>query len=78
MLRKRQSCSMRRSDSHQAVKSPPLLDSPDSNREPIVKLSSKLTSVSLRGISTSSSAGDLNADDFHGNYAFEGIGDEDL
>uniref|UniRef100_A0A1B8XT07 Uncharacterized protein n=1 Tax=Xenopus tropicalis TaxID=8364 RepID=A0A1B8XT07_XENTR len=77
MLRKRQSY-LRRSDSQQAVKSPPLLDSPDSSREPIVKLSSKLSSVSLRGISTSSSTGDMSADDFHGNYAFEGIGDDDL
>lgn len=39
---------------------------------------SKLTSVSLRGISHSSSANDVAANDFHGNYAFEGIGDEDL
>ncbi|NWY07693.1 SNX17 protein, partial [Nothoprocta ornata] len=39
---------------------------------------SKLSSVSLRGISHSSSAGDVGANDFHGNYAFEGIGDEDL
>ncbi|OCT79213.1 hypothetical protein XELAEV_18030309mg [Xenopus laevis] len=77
MLRKRQSY-LRRSDSQQAVKSPPLLDSPDSSREPIVKLSSKLSSVSLRGISTSNSTGDMSADDFHGNYAFEGIGDDDL
>ncbi|OCT81595.1 hypothetical protein XELAEV_18028418mg [Xenopus laevis] len=77
LLRKRQSY-LRRSDSQQAVKSPPLLDSPDSSREPIVKLSSKLSSVSLRGISTSNSTGDMSADDFHGNYAFEGIGDDDL
>ncbi|XP_075438550.1 sorting nexin-17-like [Ascaphus truei] len=76
MLRKRQSCLVRRSDSQQAVKSPPLLDSPDSSNEPIVKLSSKLSSVSLRGISTP--ANDMSADDFHGNYAFEGIGDDDL
>ncbi|KAM4771651.1 sorting nexin-17 [Rhinophrynus dorsalis] len=75
MGRKRQS-SLRRSDSQQAVKSP--LDSPDSTREPIVKLSSKLSSVSLRGISNSNSANDMSADDFHGNYAFEGIGDDDL
>ncbi|XP_029452213.1 sorting nexin-17 isoform X4 [Rhinatrema bivittatum] len=53
-------------------------DSPDSSREPVVKLSSKLTSVSLRGISNSSSSNDLSANDFHGNYAFEGIGDDDL
>ncbi|PKK18104.1 sorting nexin 17 [Columba livia] len=39
---------------------------------------SKLTSVSLRGISHCSSASDVGANDFHGNYAFEGIGDEDL
>ncbi|XP_029452210.1 sorting nexin-17 isoform X2 [Rhinatrema bivittatum] len=78
MLRKRLNGSLRRSDSQQAVKSPPLLDSPDSSREPVVKLSSKLTSVSLRGISNSSSSNDLSANDFHGNYAFEGIGDDDL
>ncbi|XP_078506230.1 sorting nexin-17 isoform X2 [Lissotriton helveticus] len=77
MLRKRPNGSLRRSDSQQAVKSPPLLDSPDGTREPIVKLSSKLSSVSLRGISNSSSSGDL-ANDFHGNFAFEGIGDDDL
>ncbi|XP_050807079.1 sorting nexin-17 [Gopherus flavomarginatus] len=78
MFRRRANGALRRSDSQQAVKSPPLLDSPDSSREPILKLSSKLTSVSLRGISHSSSASDLGANDFHGNYAFEGIGDEDL
>ncbi|XP_068135893.1 sorting nexin-17 isoform X1 [Hyperolius riggenbachi] len=78
MSRKRQTCLVRRSDSQQAVKSPPLLDSPDCNREPIAKLSSKLGSVSLRGISNSSSANDMSAEDFHGNYAFEGIGDDDL
>lgn len=55
-----------------------LQDSPDASREPMAKLSSKLTSVSLRGISHSSSANDVGANDFHGNYAFEGIGDEDL
>ncbi|XP_041106989.1 sorting nexin-17 isoform X2 [Polyodon spathula] len=37
MLKKRHNGSLRRSDSQQAVKSPPLLDSPDSNREPVVK-----------------------------------------
>ncbi|KAM4694069.1 sorting nexin-17 [Discoglossus pictus] len=78
MLRKRQSSLVRRSDSQQAVKSPPLLDSPDSTREPLVKLSSKISSVSLRGMSNSSSANDITANDFHGNYAFEGIGDDDL
>ncbi|CAI9604527.1 unnamed protein product [Staurois parvus] len=78
MSRKRQSCLVRRVDSQQAVKSPPLLDSPDSTREPIAKLSSKLSSVSLRGISNSSSTNDMSAEDFHGNYAFEGIGDDDL
>uniref|UniRef100_A0A8C5MUN7 Sorting nexin-17 n=1 Tax=Leptobrachium leishanense TaxID=445787 RepID=A0A8C5MUN7_9ANUR len=57
MLRKRQPYLVRRSDSQQAVKSPQL-DSPDPAREPIVKLSSKLSSVSLRGISNSSSAND--------------------
>lgn len=78
MSRKRPSCLMRRSDSQQAVKSPPVLDSPDGSREPIAKLSSKLSSVSLRGISNSSSNNDVSAEDFHGNYAFEGIGDDDL
>ncbi|XP_068792660.1 sorting nexin-17 isoform X3 [Struthio camelus] len=78
MFRRRVNGALRRSDSQQAVKSPPLLDSPDASREPVVKLSSKLTSVSLRGISHSSSANDVGANDFHGNYAFEGIGDEDL
>ncbi|XP_030346326.1 sorting nexin-17 isoform X2 [Strigops habroptila] len=78
MFRRRMNGALRRSDSQQAVKSPPLLDSPDASREPMAKLSSKLTSVSLRGISHSSSANDVGANDFHGNYAFEGIGDEDL
>ncbi|KFW91951.1 Sorting nexin-17, partial [Phalacrocorax carbo] len=57
MFRRRVNGALRRSDSQQAVKSPPLL---------------------LRGISHSSSANDVGANDFHGNYAFEGIGDEDL
>ncbi|KAM4041605.1 sorting nexin-17 [Anomaloglossus baeobatrachus] len=78
MSRKRQACLVRRSDSQQAVKSPPVLDSPDGSREPIVKLSSKFSSVGLRGISNSSSNNDVSAEDFHGNYAFEGIGDDDL
>ncbi|NXF13147.1 SNX17 protein, partial [Smithornis capensis] len=78
MFRRRVNGALRRSDSQQAVKSPPLLDSPDASRESMAKLSSKLTSVSLRGISHSSSANDVGANDFHGNYAFEGIGDEDL
>lgn len=38
----------------------------------------KLSSVSLRGISASNSANDISGNDFHGNYAFEGIGDDDL
>ncbi|XP_041109054.1 sorting nexin-17-like isoform X1 [Polyodon spathula] len=76
--KKRHNGSLRRSDSEQAVKSPPLLDSPDSNREPIVKLSSKLTSVTLQGISTSNPAKDISGNNIHGNYAFEGIGDDDL
>lgn len=50
----------------------PLQDSPDPDREQIVKLSTKLSSVSLRGTS------DVGGNDFHGNYAFEGIGDDDL
>ncbi|KAM9782684.1 sorting nexin-17 [Neosynchiropus ocellatus] len=78
MVKKRLNSSSHRLDSQQAVKSPPLLDSPDSNREQIVKLSTKLSSVSLRGISASNSANDVSANDFHGNYAFEGIGDDDL
>uniref|UniRef100_A0A3Q2VJ31 Sorting nexin 17 n=1 Tax=Haplochromis burtoni TaxID=8153 RepID=A0A3Q2VJ31_HAPBU len=72
MLRKRHNGSIHRSDSQQAVKSSPLLDSPDSNREQIVKLSTKLTSVSLRGVSASNLANNIS------NYAFEGIGDDDL
>uniref|UniRef100_A0A8C6K822 Sorting nexin-17 n=1 Tax=Nothobranchius furzeri TaxID=105023 RepID=A0A8C6K822_NOTFU len=54
------------------------LDSPDPNRDQTIKLSTKLNSVSLRGISASNSANDISSDDFHGNYAFEGIGDDDL
>ncbi|XP_045071961.1 sorting nexin-17-like [Coregonus clupeaformis] len=78
MLRKRPNGSLHRSESQQAVKSPPLLDTPDPNQEQIVKLSTKLSSVSLRGISASNSANDVSGNDFHGNYAFEGIGDDDL
>lgn len=78
MLKKRINGALHRSDSQQAVKSPPLLDSPESNKDPIVKLSSKLSSVSIRGISTSNSSGDISANNLHGNYAFEGIGDDDL
>nr|XP_029534576.1 sorting nexin-17 [Oncorhynchus nerka] len=78
MLRKRHNGPLHRSESQQTVKSPPLLDSPDPNRDQIVKLSTKLSSVSLRGISASNSANDISGNDFHGNYAFEGIGDDDL
>ncbi|KAF6716098.1 Sorting nexin-17 [Oryzias melastigma] len=78
VLKKRHHESVHRSDSQQALKSPPLLESPDANREQIVKLSTKLNSVSLRGISTSNSTNDISGNDFHGNYAFEGIGDDDL
>uniref|UniRef100_A0A8C6VET4 Sorting nexin-17 n=1 Tax=Naja naja TaxID=35670 RepID=A0A8C6VET4_NAJNA len=78
MFRRRTIGALQRSDSQQAVKSPPLLDSPDGSRDPITKVSSKLGSVSLRAISHSSSSNDIGANDFHGNYAFEGIGDEDL
>ncbi|XP_067406638.1 sorting nexin-17 [Emydura macquarii macquarii] len=77
MFRRRANGALRRSDSQHAVKSPPLLDSPDGSREPVLKLSNKLTAVSLRGISQPAAASDGGAD-FHGNYAFEGIGDEDL
>nr|XP_058935922.1 sorting nexin-17 isoform X3 [Kogia breviceps] len=76
MLRRRVGGTLRRSDSQQAVKSPPLLESPDASRESMVKLSSKLSAVSLRGIGTPST--DASASDVHGNFAFEGIGDEDL
>ncbi|KAJ8796270.1 hypothetical protein J1605_018067 [Eschrichtius robustus] len=76
MLRRRVGSTLRRSDSQQAVKSPPLLESPDASRESMVKLSSKLSAVSLRGIGTPST--DASASDVHGNFAFEGIGDEDL
>ncbi|XP_053107170.1 sorting nexin-17 isoform X2 [Hemicordylus capensis] len=77
---RRANLTLQRSDSQQAVKSPPLLDSPDcSSRDCVVaKVSSKLGSVSLRAISHSGSSADIGTDDFHGNYAFEGIGDEDL
>ncbi|XP_058611161.1 sorting nexin-17 isoform X2 [Onychostoma macrolepis] len=78
MQKKRLNGSFQRSDSQQAVKSPPLLDSPDPSREQVVKLSTKLSSVSLRGLSSSNSASDISGNDFHGNYAFEGIGDDDL
>ncbi|ROL09252.1 Sorting nexin-17 [Anabarilius grahami] len=64
MQKKRLNGSFQRSDSQQAVKSPPLL--------------TKLSSVSLRGLSSSNSASDISGNDFHGNYAFEGIGDDDL
>ncbi|XP_017506134.1 sorting nexin-17 isoform X2 [Manis javanica] len=76
MLRRRVGGPLRRSDSQQVVKSPPLLESPDASRESVVKLSSKLSAVSLRGISSPST--DASASDVHGNFAFEGIGDEDL
>uniref|UniRef100_A0A6I8NRF2 Sorting nexin-17 n=1 Tax=Ornithorhynchus anatinus TaxID=9258 RepID=A0A6I8NRF2_ORNAN len=78
MLRRRVGGALRRSDSQQAVKSPPLLESPDAAREPIVKLSSKLSAVSLRGIGSPGPAPDPGTSDVHGNFAFEGIGDEDL
>uniref|UniRef100_A0A8D0L100 Sorting nexin-17 n=1 Tax=Sphenodon punctatus TaxID=8508 RepID=A0A8D0L100_SPHPU len=76
MFRRRGNGALRRSDSQQAVKSPPLLVS--NPRPPIPAEGSKLSSVSLRGISHSSSSNEVGANDFHGNYAFEGIGDEDL
>lgn len=76
MLRRRVGGTLRRSDSQQAVKSPPLLESPDASRESMVKLSSKLSAVSLRGIGSPST--DASASAVHGNFAFEGIGDEDL
>nr|XP_034966227.1 sorting nexin-17 [Zootoca vivipara] len=78
LFRRRTNGALQRSDSQQAVKSPPLLDSPDASRDSLTKVASKLSSVSLRAISHSSSATDIGANDFHGNYAFEGIGDEDL
>uniref|UniRef100_A0A6Q2XD34 Sorting nexin-17 n=1 Tax=Esox lucius TaxID=8010 RepID=A0A6Q2XD34_ESOLU len=69
MLRKRHNGSLHRSDSQQAVKSPPIL---------VRTGTTKLSSVSLRGITASNSANDISGSDFHGNYAFEGIGDDDL
>ncbi|TRZ01331.1 hypothetical protein DNTS_025524, partial [Danionella cerebrum] len=78
MQRKRLNGSIQDSESQQAVKSPPLLDSPDPSREQVVKLSTKLSSVSLRGLSSSNSTSDISGNEFHGNYAFEGIGDDDL
>uniref|UniRef100_A0A672N357 Sorting nexin-17-like n=1 Tax=Sinocyclocheilus grahami TaxID=75366 RepID=A0A672N357_SINGR len=78
MQKKRLNGTFQRSDSQQTVKSPPLLDSPDPSREQVVKLSTKLSSVSLRGLSSSNSASDISGNEFHGNYAFEGIGDDDL
>jgi hypothetical protein len=47
--------------------------SPDST---LPLLQSKLSAVSLRGIGSPST--DASASDVHGNFAFEGIGDEDL
>ncbi|KAH0505035.1 Sorting nexin-17 [Microtus ochrogaster] len=76
MLRRRVGGTLKRSDSQQAVKSPPLLESPDASRESMGKLSSKLSAVSLRGIGSPST--DASASAVHGNFAFEGIGDEDL
>ncbi|XP_061668812.1 sorting nexin-17 isoform X3 [Syngnathoides biaculeatus] len=80
MLRKRHNGTgtARGPDGQQAVKSPPLLDSPEQSCEQIIKLSTKLSSASLRGTGGSNPAGDAAAGHFHGNYAFEGIGDEDL
>uniref|UniRef100_A0A8D3AJ61 Sorting nexin 17 n=1 Tax=Scophthalmus maximus TaxID=52904 RepID=A0A8D3AJ61_SCOMX len=69
MLRKRHNGSIHQTDSQHAVKSPPLL---------VRNRRTKLSSVSLRGISASNSANDISGNDFHGNYAFEGIGDDDL
>uniref|UniRef100_A0A671RFW7 Sorting nexin-17 n=1 Tax=Sinocyclocheilus anshuiensis TaxID=1608454 RepID=A0A671RFW7_9TELE len=68
--KKRLNGSFQRSDSQQAVKSPPLLVG--------AEVFTKLSSVSLRGLSSSNSASDISGNDFHGNYAFEGIGDDDL
>uniref|UniRef100_A0A3B4DBD6 Sorting nexin-17 n=1 Tax=Pygocentrus nattereri TaxID=42514 RepID=A0A3B4DBD6_PYGNA len=71
MQKKRLNGSIHRSDSQQTVKSPPLLVRNKFN-------CCMLSSVSLRGISASNSANDISGNDFHGNYAFEGIGDDDL
>ncbi|XP_023579376.1 sorting nexin-17-like isoform X2 [Octodon degus] len=76
MLHRWEGDTLRCSDSQRAVKSPPLLESPDASRESVVKLSSKLSAVSLRGIGSPST--DASASDVHGNFAFEGIGDEHL
>uniref|UniRef100_A0A8C2KJ34 Sorting nexin-17 n=1 Tax=Cyprinus carpio TaxID=7962 RepID=A0A8C2KJ34_CYPCA len=69
-IKKRLNGSFQRSDSQQTVKSPPLLVG--------IEVFTKLSSVSLRGLSSSNSASDISGNDFHGNYAFEGIGDDDL
>ncbi|XP_042302953.1 LOW QUALITY PROTEIN: sorting nexin-17 [Sceloporus undulatus] len=75
--RRANGATQQRPNSQQTAKSP-LLDSPDASREAMAKVSNKLGSVSLRAITHSSSSADIGANDFHGNYAFEGIGDEDL
>ncbi|KAI4531533.1 hypothetical protein MG293_018047 [Ovis ammon polii] len=67
---------LRCSDSQQAVKSPPLLESPDATRESMVKLSNKLSAVSLQVIGTPGTDGSASA--VHGSFAFKGIGDEYL
>ncbi|NWJ04468.1 SNX17 protein, partial [Crypturellus undulatus] len=78
MFRRRVNGALRRSDSQQAVKSPPLLVSRARGRAGDMRAAPKLGSVSLRGIGHAGPASDAGTNDFHGNYAFEGIGDEDL
>ncbi|XFF91299.1 hypothetical protein AB1E18_017518 [Capra hircus] len=76
MLHRRVGGTLRCSASQQAVKSPPLLESPDATRESMVKLSNKLSAVSLQVIGTPGT--DASASAVHGSFAFKGIGDEYL
>lgn len=52
----------------------PVLDTPHLLTPSLFQ--SKLSAVSLRGIGSPGT--DASAGDVHGNFAFEGIGDEDL
>ena len=76
MVHRRVGGTLRCSDSQQAVKSPPLLESPDATRESMVKLSNKLSAVNLRVIGTPGT--DASASDVHRSFTFKGIGDKYL
>ena len=76
MVHRRVGGTLRCSDSQQAVKSPPLLESPDATRESMVKLSNKLSAVNLRVIGTPGT--DASASDVHSSFTFKGIGDKYL